>query len=171
VADGDLIRIFAALTSEKVRYLVVGGVAVVLHGHPRLTADVDIVVSLDAENARAAIRALGALGYRPRAPVKAEDFADATIRRSWVVEKGLRVFSLWSPAMPATEVDVFVEEPFPFDEAYARAVHVQIGTTSVTVASLSDVVALKRAAGRPHDLSDADALEAIARLNDNDGDE
>jgi hypothetical protein len=160
---GDLQRVFEALEAERVRYLVVGGVAVVLHGHPRFTADLDLIVALDSENALAAIRALATLGYRPRAPVPAEQFADADIRRSWIEEKGLTVFSLWSPQHPATDVDLFVEEPLEFDISHARGVCVDLGTTRTTVVSIKDLIELKRRAGRPRDFEDIAALEAIAK--------
>lgn len=159
--SSDFEAIFAALQAANVRYLVVGGVAVVLHGLPRFTADLDLVIALDEGNTRAAMSALETLGYRPRAPVPAAQFADPTARRSWIDEKGLTVFSLWSPAHPATEIDVFVEEPFPFDAAYARALRVDLGTIETTVASLADLIALKRLAGRPKDLADIAALEAL----------
>ncbi|HVK86514.1 MAG TPA: nucleotidyl transferase AbiEii/AbiGii toxin family protein [Kofleriaceae bacterium] len=157
----DFDEIFGALQAANVRYLVVGGVAVVLHGMPRFTADLDLIIALDEPNVRAAMSALGALGYRPRPPVPAEHLADPAIRRSWIDEKGLTVFSLWSPEHPATEIDVFVEEPFPFAPAYARALHVDLGSTEVTVASIADLIGLKRAAGRPKDLADIAALEAL----------
>ncbi len=162
MAAGDLERIFAALEVANVRYLVVGGVAVVLHGHPRFTADLDIVVALEPDNARAAIQALETLGYRPRAPVQAIAFADGPTRRSWVEQKGMLVFSMWSAQQPATEVDLFVEEPFDFGVAFARAVHADLGSTRALVASLEDLLDLKRAAGRPKDLEDVRVLEAIA---------
>lgn len=155
-------QVLAALEAEKVRYLVVGGVAVVLHGHLRTTADLDLVVELAPDNARRAIAALGALGFRPRAPVQAEQFADARARKAWADEKGLTVFSLWSDRLPEIEVDLFVNEPFRFDEAYARAVRVRLDATTVTVVSLEDLIALKQAAGRPIDLADVEALRALA---------
>ena len=68
----------------------------VLHGHLRTTADLDLVVALDEGNARRAIRALESLGFRPRAPVPASQFADATARAGWIESKGLPVFSMWS---------------------------------------------------------------------------
>lgn len=83
------------------------------------------------------------------------------MRRSWIEDKELTVFALWSPDHPATEIDLFVEEPFPFGEAYARAVQADLGTSTVTVASVSDLIALKRRAGRPKDLADISALEAL----------
>ena len=158
-SDFDLI--FKALQDARVRYLVVGGVAVVLHGHLRFTADLDMVLALEPANVRAAMSALAGLGYRPRAPVSAEEFSDPEKRRQWVLEKGLTVFSLWSPEHPASEVDLFVEEPFPFDEAFARATRVTLGEVEVVVASIPDLVALKRAAGRSKDADDIAALQAI----------
>ena len=162
--ESDFDAIFKALSG--VRYLVVGGVAVVLHGTPRFTADLDLVIAFDDDNVRSAIAALEALGYRPRAPVPVSQLADAAIRRTWIEDKGLTVFSLWSPSHPATEVDVFVEEPFPFDEAYRRATRADLGTVVVTVASISDLIELKRRAGRPKDLEDIAALEALERERD-----
>jgi hypothetical protein len=163
VSASDFDLVFAALQHAGVRYLVVGGVAVVLHGHPRFTADIDLVVALTPGNALAAVRALAGLGYRPRAPVDGALFADAAARRRWIDEEGLTVFTLWSPDHPATEIDLFVQEPFPFDVAWARATVADLGVAKVPVASIEDLIALKRAAGRPKDLEDVRVLEALAR--------
>ena len=112
--ESDLSSIFAALHDAEVRYLVVGGLAVIAHGHARGTADVDLVVALDEENATRAVQALGSLGYRPLAPVAANSFAIEKIRRSWVEEKGMRVFQMISDEHPGTSVDLFVTIPFDF---------------------------------------------------------
>ena len=156
-------QVLAALNAAGVRYLVVGGVAVVLHGHLRTTADLDLVVSLEPSNARRAIDAVAALGYRARAPVPAERFADAAERAAWISEKELTVFSLWSDRLPGLELDLFVREPFDFEQAWARRVTVSLDTTTATVVGLQDLLALKREAKRPLDLADVEALEAIAR--------
>lgn len=166
----DLERIFAALEASGTRYLVVGGVAVVLHGHPRFTADLDLVISLDRANLSSGLRALAGLGYRPRAPVALDEFLDPEVRRAWIEEKGMAVLALWSPELPATEVDVFASEPFAFEAAYARALRADLGTTTVPVASLPDLIELKRRTGRAQDLEDVRALEAIARELDESGD-
>ncbi len=141
-----------------------GGVAVVLHGHPRFTADLDLVVELTASNASAAIAALQTLGYRPRAPVRAEDFAVEDIRASWRKDKGLTVFSLWSSSYPGTEVDLFVEEPFDFGEAWSRRLDALLeDATTVHVVGIDDLRALKASVGRPKDVDDIAQLDAIAR--------
>jgi hypothetical protein len=158
---GAIEAVLAALNAARVRYLVVGGVAVVLHGHLRTTADLDLVVQLTRDNALRAMQALTGLGYRPPAPVRAEEFADVSVRDSWLRDKGLTVFGMWSDRYTGLEVDVLVREPFDFDEAYSRALTVPLDTTEARVVSLADLVSLKQAAGRPIDLDDIARLQAL----------
>ena len=165
----DFEAVFAALQRAGVRYLVVGGVAVVLHGYPRFTADLDLVVALDRENVLGFLAALDALDYRPQAPVPAVALADAETRRLWIQEKNLKVLSFWSPEHPATEIDVFVAEPFPMDLALARSLRVPLGELTVPVASIPDIIFLKRQSARPKDLDDIQALEAILAEGAHDG--
>src|SRR5271165_2848605 len=101
--------------------------AVVAHGYVRFTADLDLILDLRDDNLRRAMAALACQGYRPRAPVPLEDFADAQKRAQWVREKHLTVFSLDSPTHPRTEVDLFVEAPFDFDKAFAEASVMELG--------------------------------------------
>lgn len=155
--------IFGALEDAGARYVVVGGLAVVLHGYARLTADVDLVVDLSPGEAVKAVAALTRIGMVPRAPVQARDFADANERRRWIEEKGMRVFSMHDPRKPLVEVDLFVDPPVGFDELFERAEWVELGERRVRVASIADLIAMKRLAGRPKDAEDIAALEAIAR--------
>lgn len=159
----ELESVLGALTDASVRYLVVGGVAVVLHGYLRTTADLDLVLHLEPENTRRAISALVDLGFTPRAPVPAEDFADAEKRRQWVELKGLTVFSMSSSRFPGFEVDLFVEEPFEFEKVFTRSLNLTLNECSVRVVSLEDLISLKTKAGRPQDLADIHALRAIRR--------
>ena len=155
--------LFRELNDSQVRYVVVGGLAVVLHGHARLTADVDLVVDLEPGEAKKAMDALSNLGLRPRAPVQPAQFADPAMRASWIRDKGMQVFSLWDPSNPMREVDVFVQHPIPFEDLWRRSESLDLGTTAVRVAAISDLISLKRLAGRPEDLQDIRALEAIER--------
>ncbi|MGQ0721576.1 MAG: nucleotidyl transferase AbiEii/AbiGii toxin family protein [Candidatus Eiseniibacteriota bacterium] len=157
---GPIEEALRALNAAEVRYLVTGGVAVVLHGYLRTTADLDLWVQLEPENLRHATRALGALGYRPRAPVKLDEFADPAKRREWIEEKGLVVFSLWNPSAPL-EIDLFVKDPFDFGAAWARAVRAPLETTDAMVVALEDLIAMKQRVGRPRDLEDVEALRAL----------
>lgn len=163
MVDDELFAVLTGLADAKVRFLVVGGVAVVLLGYPRMTADLDLVLDLASDNASAALDVFARIGFRPRPPVPLRDFADPAIRRSWIDEKGLTVFSLWSPDAPGTEVDLFVEEPFDFASAYARAEFVQLEGRQVPVVSLEDLIELKQKAGRAKDLEDVTQLQGVLR--------
>lgn len=158
---GPIERVLVALSDAAVEYLVVGGVAVVLHGHLRTTADLDLVIRLEPDNVRRAIEALSKLGLRPRPPVAALAFADPAQREDWINTKNMTVFSMWDPSDPTFDVDLFVREPFDFAAAYRRRFDVPIGATTTTVVGLEDLLALKRSAGRPQDLLDVDALTAL----------
>jgi predicted nucleotidyltransferase len=163
---GPIERLLTGLSDAGVRYLVVGGVAVVLHGYLRATADLDLLIDLDQDNIEKAVAFFESEGFRPRAPVPLLAFCDRAERRRWINEKNLQVFSLWHPSIAGFEIDLFVEEPFPFAEAYARAIRVTLGSSSVTVVSIDDLIAMKRLAGRAKDAEDIDALERLKDSND-----
>jgi len=137
----SLVAIVDALNKANVRYLIVGGLAVVAHGYVRFTADLDVVLDLEQGNVGRAVSALATLNYTPRAPVPLAAFADPAQRAQWVADKGLTVFSLWSADHSATEVDLFVEEPLDFAAAYDAAVTLEIGPDVVaSFASLDDLI-------------------------------
>lgn len=155
--------VLAALTERSVRYLVAGGVAVVLHGHPRLTADLDLVVDLAEDQVRSAVDTLLELGLRPRLPVDPHDFADPTVRRRWIEERALTVFSFHDPHNPLREVDLFADPPVAFSQLWERSVAIDLSNTTVRVVSIDDLIAMKRQAGRAQDLADVEALEGLKR--------
>jgi predicted nucleotidyltransferase len=153
--------VLIALNESDVRYLVVGGVAVVLHGYLRTTADLDLVVQLERENVERALQALESIGFRPRLPVEASEFADPEVRERWIEEKGMMVFSLYRESDPLLGVDLFVREPFDFDAVSTRALRVPLDRTTARIISLDDLIAMKNVAARPRDLEDVQALRAL----------
>ena len=153
--------VLAALTGADVRFVVVGGVAVVLHGHPRLTADLDLVIDLATGPAGRAMEVLSGLGLEPRLPVAASAFADEATRTRWVTERNLMVFTLTDPTGGVLEVDLFARSPLPFEALWSNADTVLVGETEARIASLDDLIAMKREAGRTQDLADITALEAL----------
>jgi hypothetical protein len=150
-----------ALQDAGVRYLVAGGLAVNVHGYLRFTKDVDLVVQLESDNILRALAALGALGYRPTIPVRAEQFADPAQRETWARDKGMQVFQLWSDQHRETPIDIFVTEPFAFDQEYAQALvkplHDDLSVPFVTIPTL---IRMKQLADRPQDRIDIEHLRA-----------
>lgn len=155
--------VFEALDRSGTRYVVVGGVAVVLHGHARLTADLDIVVDLETPALKAALEELTRAGLSPRLPVDPMDFADPEIRKEWVEGRGMQVFTLRDSQDAMLEVDVFADSPIDFELLWNRSEVFEISGRSVHVAAISDLIQLKEIAGRPEDLLDIDALREITR--------
>ena len=154
----------AALESARVRYLVAGGLAVNAHGYLRFTKDVDLVVQLVPDNIDRAFAALATLGYKTLVPIGAMQFADVVQRETWIKEKGMRVLQFWSDAHRETPIDVFVSEPFVFDDEYGRALVKPLGTTAVRFVCIPALIEMKEAAGRPQDLVDIEHLRM--RLQD-----
>lgn len=154
-------RVIEALNQADVSYVVVGGLAVVLHGHARLTVDLDLVVDLEPTEARKAVDTLLGLGLEPAQPVDAHGFADAATRDRWVADKDMQVLSLRDPSDVIRRVDLFVRSPIVFGALDTRAVTMKLGSTDVRVAAIPDLIAMKREAGRPVDLADIEELEAI----------
>lgn len=152
---------FKALNDDGVRFIVAGGVAVVLHGHARFTADIDLVIDLEPSAARLAIRSFSRMGLQPRVPVEPEAFADPKQRQAWIEDRGMMVFSLYDPNDPLRSVDLFVEPPIPFDELWSRSNLIALPTCQVRVVSLGDLIKMKKMAGRPQDVADIEALEAL----------
>ncbi|MDK2743181.1 MAG: nucleotidyltransferase [Nitrospira sp.] len=153
--------IFQILNAAEVRYVVVGGLATVMHGYARATADVDLAVDLAPGEATKMIQALVARGFRPQVPVAPEQFADSTVREVWHREKHMRAFSLVDPANPMRVVDLLLKPEVPFEELLARSQEVMLNKIKIRIASLDDLILLKRRAGRPQDLADVVQLEAI----------
>ncbi len=83
-------------------------------------------------------------------------------RKEWMDQKGMTVFSLFSPDHPVTEIDLFVDPPLVFEEAYSRAVHLEVAPgINATFCSIDDLIDLKSKAGRPRDLDDISQLIKI----------
>ena len=162
----QIVPVFQALNEANVRYIVVGGIATVLHGYVRATADIDLIIDLHPEEAAKAIRALSSYGFKPRAPVDASGFADVGQRERWVEEKGMTVFSVVHSDNSGLSVDLFARHQIPFEVLWSRSELMQLGDTAVRVCSIDDLIELKRLAGRQQDLADIEQLTRIKAHKD-----
>ncbi|MEA2339352.1 MAG: hypothetical protein QOE82_3359 [Thermoanaerobaculia bacterium] len=154
-------RLFRLLNENDIRYVIVGGIAVILHGSPRLTADLDIIIDLEPERALQAIEVLVQAGFVAEIPIDVRQFADERVRRSWIEEKHLKALSLHDREMPPTVIDILAESPIAFDDLYQRAKVVSLDDLTLHIAAIPDLILLKRLSGRPEDLRDIAELERI----------
>ena len=119
--------VFERLEREGVAYVVVGGVALVLHGFDRPTADLDLVVDCAGDGAERATRALAGAGFFPTVPLP---LSALTVLR--MLDRGGR------------QVDVFARFLVPFAELLAGSTQVLVGATPVRVASLEHMARVLR---------------------------
>lgn len=159
----DLNLTLQALQTANVRMLIAGGLAVLAHGHSRVTHDLDLVLALDPENTTRAIQTLTELGFQPRLPVPALDFCDPEKRRQWIEQKQLMVFPMSNEKMNGFVVDIFAKEPFDFEAEWLHAAQISLPRfpENLRFVSKPTLIAMKRQAARPIDLDDIKHLQMI----------
>jgi len=95
----------------------------------------------------------------PLVPVTGDQFADKETREGWIRDKGMQVFQLWSDSHRDTPSDIFVREPFPFDEEYAGAlVKPLYGSVEVRFVTIPTLIKMKETAGRSQGMIDIEHL-------------
>ena len=156
-------EIFRELNRRRIDYVVVGGVAVVMHGVVRLTADLDLMLHLDEKNLGKFVEVMNELGYRPKVPVKAESLIDPENRKMWFEEKNMRVFSFYHPKKGIMLIDIFINEPVPYNKISKDAVKMKMGNLLIPTVSIEDLIKLKEISGRPQDIADIDALKRLGK--------
>lgn len=149
-------EILRALARRQVAYVVVGGIAVQAHGGQRLTQDLDIAVPYDPANAARLAAALVDIDARILGP---DGQRSAGPPGAALLGSG----DLWRLDSDHGLVDIIVLPTGlgDFGQWRERAHDVELGDVVVPVAARSDLIAMKRASGRPQDLADADLLEGL----------
>jgi hypothetical protein len=153
--------LFSALDRHKVDYLLIGGLAVSLHGVERATMDVDITVAMNPVNLAALIETAKELKLTPVLPVPLESLGNIDLLREWHVQRNLEAFALRTPGLAGVTIDVLLFPPLDMADMLKRSIVFDITGTKVNVVSIDDLIALKKAVGRPIDLSDIEHLQRI----------
>lgn len=157
----DYQTIFKKLNQKKIDYLVVGGLAVNLHGIPRMTYDLDLMVLLEPKNILDMVTFLSKLGYRPRVPVDPKELADGEKRNLWIIEKNRKAFTFYNDMQPLGEIDLLIDAPIPYPLLKKRAISIEIQGILIPVVSIPDLIRLKRKTGRKQDISDVQLLKKV----------
>jgi predicted nucleotidyltransferase len=144
VLNQDFKEFIQSLNDNQVRYLVIGGYAVALHGYPRYTKDIDIWVEMTPENAACMIQSLEQFGFAAL-DLRAEDF----LTPDQVIQLGY----------PPNHIDLITTpDGIDFATCYATYVEVEMDGTSVKFIDLENLRLNKRASGRLQDLADLENL-------------
>ena len=157
----SMYNLLATLSGARIDYVLVGGLAVTLHGYQRLTMDVDVVLALNDENLAKFVDCARSARLKPVLPIPLDSLRDSALIDRWHSEKGMLAFALRGPEMMATAIDVLVRPVVSFDELKRNAVTKRIGPLSIPVASIDDLISLKTGTGRSKDVVDIEELRKI----------
>ncbi len=144
--DLEFSEFIACCAAREVRFLIVGGYALAVHGHPRFTKDLDVWLWLDPENAERLVLALDDFGFGSLG-LSAGDFTlpDTVVQLGYAPKR----------------IDLLTSiDGVDFDAAWATRAEIDIDGRSVPFISRQDLITNKQAAGRLQDLADVAALEA-----------
>jgi hypothetical protein len=158
------VELFRRLEEAKVRYLVVGGIAVNLHGVNRLTHDVDLMIALDAGNLARFVAVAKRYSFKPVVPVAIDDLADAAKVRDWIENKHMLAFGLRPQNPVEPTVDILVKPPLDFEAAYARRVVAEVDGQAIAIAAVADLIVMKTGTGRAKDQDDIAMLKRLEEL-------
>lgn len=162
-------ELLAALLDAHVDAVIVGGLAMQMHGYMRMTYDIDLVLAMNDENLTRFIEVAKRLGLAPIIPVPIDALKKAQQIDAWHREKGLLGFALRGPDLTASVVDVLVRLEIAYDRLAAAAVEGELAGRRIKIASIEHLLEMKRAANRPKDQLDIAALEKIQRGEDPNG--
>ena len=153
--------LFSKLQEYEVRYVVCGGLAVNLHGIPRMTADVDIILDLTEENLKSFEQCASSIKYQLNIPVKMADLADERIRKNLIESKNLVALSFLNYDKNFLALDVILYFPIAFDELWSHRVIRKEGTVNLNIVSIDHLIKLKEFSNRVQDRQDIYFLSKI----------
>lgn len=156
-----MFELIKTLADADIEYVLVGGLAVALHGYQRVTMDVDVVLAMNEENLRRFIDCAKTADLRPVIPVSLDSLARPELIEQWCNEKGMLAFGLRGPDAMATVMDVLVKPVIPFLDLRRDATIINVGPLKVPVASIEHLIAMKTGTGRSKDVIDIEELRKI----------
>lgn len=149
---------------QRVRYLIVGGIALNLHGSLRSTADLDILVEMSDRNLAKIVTILLRRGYRVRQPVDPMGMADRKTREDWIRRKHMKAFNFYKDG-ELKEVDIIIDSPVSYGAARKKAARKRVGRISLPLISIPHLIQMKQGTGRAVDQWDVEELKKIKRMH------
>ena len=156
-------EIFREFQNKKVKYVVVGGIALNLLGGNRSSFDMDILVEMSDKNLKKVVSILKRKGYRVKQPIDPMDIAVKGIRMDWIRGKNMKAFNFYKEK-DMKEVDIIIDSPVRFEDAKKDYVRVKIGALTVPVVSIKGLIKMKKESDRSVDRLDIEMLSAIQKF-------
>lgn len=160
----NYLEIFKKFNEIKLDYIIVGGLAVNLHGVPRMTYDIDIMIKLTKENMKKIINQLKRWGYRLKIPLYEKDLFKFNKLKKLMKKKNLKAISFYHENMPIAEIDLVIHSPFPYQRLKKNAVFFDIYGEKIPVINIHDLIYIKSRSKRKQDIADVESLKKILEI-------
>ena len=157
----DYLTIFKKLNEKKIRYLLAGGIAVNLHGIPRMTYDIDLIVDLEDKNLEKFLQLLKGWGFKPKIPVDIMDFAEKEKREDWIKNKNMKAFNLVNPKWAVSEIDILINTPIDYKIASKGIKYFVVQNIAIPTVSIDDLIKMKQKTDREQDKADIKYLKRL----------
>lgn len=158
---GEILREFQ---KQKVKYVLVGGIAFNLLGGSRNTLDLDILVEMTDKNLLKVVNILKKSGYSVKQSVDPIGIADSKTRQDWIKNKHMKAFNFYKGDKTYEEVDIIIDSPVDFKEADKDALKINLQGLNLIVISPKKFIKMKKFSGRAKDLRDIEDLKQAGLL-------
>ena len=157
-------EILREFQKQKVKYVIVGGIAFNLLGGERNTLDMDMLVEMTGSNLRKVVNILKKAGYHVKQPVDPIGIANDKTRKDWVKNKNMKAFNFYKDDKGYQEVDIVIDSPVSFKDADKDAVHATVKGIKLSIISPDKFIKMKKHSGRDKDLRDIEELRAARKM-------
>jgi hypothetical protein len=157
----DYLNIFKKLNEKKIRYVLAGGIAVNLHGIPRMTYDIDLIVDLEDKNLQKFLQLLKGWGFKPKIPVDIMALAEKEKREDWIRNKNMKAFNVVNPKWAVSEIDIVINTPIDYKTASKGIKYFVIQNITIPTVSIDDLIKMKQKTGREQDKADIKYLKRL----------
>lgn len=159
----DYLAIFRKLNEERIKYIIVGGLAVNLYGIPRMTYNIDLILDLEDTNLKKFLQLLKNWGFKPKIPVDIMEFAKEEKREDWIRNKNMKAFNLVNPEWAMSEIDIVINTPVNYEKASENIKYFTLQGISAPTISIDDLIKMKDGTGRKQDKADTNYLKELKK--------
>jgi len=156
-------EIISSLSKNDVKFIICGGVAMVLQGGERMTMDLDLSVDLSEENLRRFLETMEKLNLTPRVPVPPDAILSPQKREMMIKEKNALVFTFIDTKNPYRQVDMFMTDHLSYEKLKNKVEIIPIGDYNIEVLTKEALLELKKSIDPPRD-KDIFDIQTLKRL-------
>lgn len=166
MSESFLKDIIVRLSEKQVKFIIFGGVAIVLHGVERMTLDLDLSISMDKENIEKFLQVMDEFHLTPRAPIPKESLLNPKIIDYIINEKNGIAFTFLDKNNPYKQVDLLIHPALQYEKWINKIDSVELFGHKVCILSKQAIIELKEQLEKPRDKDIMDIKELKSKIKE-----